>query len=481
MKFSLRISRIATIAVPALLLTGCMLGPNYKRVDNLTPGGYRAQTSESPTSNTLATMPWWDVFQDPQLQTLIRTAIENNHDIKIATIRVEEARDSLGVTNADLYPQVTANGSAARTRTADNSRAYIWPGGMPVPVSAYSNSYAAKLNLSYELDLWGRVRRSSESARAQVLSSEEDRRTVLSGLVTDVAKSYFTLLELDREMELTSATLGTRQKTLSLMELKRKHGTASDLEVNRYRAEVSSALATLAITKQTVAQNENALSILLGQAPQDIQRGAAFRKQSPIPNIPLGAPSDLLERRPDLKSAEQQLVAANARIGVAKAAFFPQISLTSQYGFQSSELKDLLKNNAEGWMIAAAASQTVFDAGRNWFTYKASKAACDRAVENYRKVILQALGEVSDALVAKEQSGEQYHQLQDQVRALQESVRLSDLRYQAGQSSYLDLLDAQRQLFAAEIQSEQARLSELLASVRLYKSLGGGTEPAPVQ
>ena len=256
-------------------------------------------------------------------------------------------------------------------------------------------------------------------------------------------------------------------------------GTASNLEVSRFRAEVSSTLATLAVLKEQAFQNENALSILLGQAPQEIRRGLSYKEQPPIPSVPVGLPTDLLERRPDLKAAEQQLVAATARIGAAKAAFFPRIALTADYGYQSLELDKLMESNSHGWLIAGAASQPIFEGGRNWFNYRASKARREQALQVYRKTVLQALREVSDALIAKQQSGEERREREGQVAALQDSVRLSDLRYRAGQSSYLELLDAERQLFTAELQLEQSRLEELLAAVRLYKALGGAVESAP--
>jgi outer membrane protein, multidrug efflux system len=431
------------------------------------------------------------VFKDPQLQALIRTALENNQDLKIATARVDEARAVLGIATADLYPQLDASGSAARTRTPDSLRTWASPPGVglsptgtltPTPGTmepARVNTYSAFLDLSYEVDLWGRVRRTRQAARAEWMASAENRQTVISSLVTDVARAYFNMLEMDREIEITSATLRTRQETLALMELRRKHGTASDLEVSRFRAEVSSTRATLAVLRQQAFQTENALSILLGQAPQDIRRGISFKAQPPIPTVPMGLPADLLERRPDLRSAEQQLVAATARIGAAKASFFPRIALTADYGYQSLELNKLLESNSHGWMIAGNATQPIFEGGRHWFNYQASKSQREQALQNYRKTILQALREVSDALIAKQQSGVQRRELQDQAQALQDSVRLSDLRYRAGQSSYLELLNAQQQLFAAELQLEQARLEELLSSVRLYKALGGGVELGP--
>jgi len=479
------ISRFVILIVPLALLGGCALGPNYKRPAHLAPASYRepaAATRQSVTSGTLlADTPWWDVFKDPRLQGLIRTALKHNQDLKIATARVEEARAALGIATADLYPQLDASGSAARTRTANPLRAVVPsptnPNGVLAP--ALSNSYAALLDLSYEVDLWGRVRRTRQAARAQWLANEQDRKTVISGLVTDVARSYFSLLELDREVEITSETLRTRQETLALMEIRRQYGTASELEVSRFRAEVSDTLATLAVLRQQVFQTENALSILLGQAPREIRRGLRFKAQPPIPSVPVGLPADLLERRPDLRSAEEQLAAATALIGAAKADFFPRIVLTADYGTQSLELSQLLQSNSQGWMIAGNAAQPIFEGGRHWYNYQATKARREEALQNYRKTVLQALREISDALVAKQQSGVQRHEREDQVQALQDSVRLSHLRYRAGEASYLEFLDAERQLFTAELQLEQARLEELLASVRLYKALGGGVDIEP--
>lgn len=483
--------RLSIILFPMALLAGCAMGPNYKRPAGLAPQSYREPAATTATTaavtvtsgTLLADAPWWEVFKDPQLQTLTREALARNQDLKIASARVEEARAALGIVTADLYPQLGASGSASRVRTPDAQRAMVSPPSPANPDGALAparvNSYSALLDLSYEIDLWGRVRRTRQAARAELLASEADRQTVVSTLVTDVARSYFNLLELDREIEITSATLRTRQQTLKLMELRRKHGTASDLEVSRFRAEVSATQAALAALRQLVFQNENALSILLGQAPQDIRRGIRFGQQPPPPTVPVGLPSDLLDRRPDLQTAEQQLAAATARIGAAKAAFFPRIALTADYGFQSLALNKLLESNSQGWMIAGNAAQPIFQGGRLWFNYKATQARREQALQNYRKTVLQALREVSDALVARQQSGEQRRELEDQARALQDSVRLSDLRYRAGQSSYLELLDAERQLFSAELQLERARLEELLAAVRLYKALGGGVQTAP--
>ena len=469
------IHRFFGLVVPMILLGGCALGPNYHRPANLVPAGFRAPVAmqQGATSGTLlAATPWWEEFKDPQLQTLIQQALDNNQDLKIATARVEEVRALLGIATADLYPQLSAGGSATRTRTP-NTLLPVSP-DPTVKVNPRSNAYAAMLDASYEVDLWGRVRRTRQAARADLLASAESRNTVISTLVTEVARSYFRMLELDREIEITSATVRTYQKTLELMELRRKYATASKLEVDRFRAEVSGSLATLSILRQQVLETENALNILIGQAPRDIRRGLTLQRQPAIPIVPVGLPANLLEQRPDLKAAEQQLAAATARIGAAKAAFFPRIALTAEYGYQSLELNKLLESNSGGWMIAGNAAQPIFQGGRNWFNYQASRAQREQALQNYRKSVLQALREVSDALGAKRQSREERLHRESQVNALQDSVRLSDLRYRTGQSSYIELLDAERQLFTAELQLEQARLEELLAAVRLYKSLGGG-------
>ncbi|NQU44742.1 efflux transporter outer membrane subunit [bacterium] len=467
-----------------LLVTGCAMGPNYQRPAELVPEDFRtasALTRAETTSLTLsADMPWWEVFKDPRLQSLIQTALVNNQDLKIATSRIDEARALLGITSSELYPALGATGSVTRSRTPASQRALIVP---PTPANPdgvysprYNTAYAALLDLSWEVDLWGRVRRSRESARAELLATAEARDTIVSFLVTEVARSYFALLELDREVEITSATLQSRERILYLRERRREQGLASDLEVRRFQAEVSGVRASLAVLEQQVFQTENALSALLGEPPQSIRRGLPFQEQPRIPTVPVGLPADLLERRPDLRAAEQQLVAATARIGAAKAAFFPRIALTASYGYRSTELKRLIESNSPGWLITGAAAQPLFEGGRNWFNYKATQARREQAVQNYRKTILQALREVSDALIARKQTALEREQRAEQVAALQDSVRLSERRYDAGQSSYLELLDAQQQLLAAELLWERARLNELLASVLLYKALGGGVQ-----
>jgi multidrug efflux system outer membrane protein len=474
-----RVARLTGAFVTLALLAGCALGPDYKRPGGLAPASYRqppAIAGQAPKVSLSATplgeMPWWEVFKDPQLQKLIRQALENNQDLKIAIARVEQAHAALGSAQAEQLPSVTANGSA--TRLSQSSA--LW---YPLLGSKRYNEYAALLDLSYEVDLWGRVRRSKEAARDALLSTDAARRTVVSTLVTGVAQAYFTLLELDSETRITSDTLRTRQETLKLMELRRKHGVASDLEVSQFLAEVAATQAALSAQQEAAFQAENALSILLGEQPGSIPRGISFRQQPIIPNVPVGLPSDLLNRRPDVVQAEQDLAAATARIGVAKAAFFPTIKLTGEAGFESLEFRNLLDKHNGMWTIAGSLSEPIFDGGSNWFNLKSKKALREQALQNYRKVILQALREVSDELVARQESAEQRLHRDAQVRALRDAVRLSDLNYRAGQSSYLDLLDAERQLFAAQVQLEQARLSELLSCVGLYKSLGGGVQIKP--
>ncbi|MBN1515503.1 efflux transporter outer membrane subunit [Candidatus Sumerlaeota bacterium] len=482
--------QLAALLMLLTLLGGCVMGPDYQRSAELAPEAYRNTIVEAPeaaTSGTLlADMPWWEMFQDPQLQVLIQTALEHNQDLKIAATRIEEARMMLGVAAADQYPVMGAKGLASRERTPDSFQSlYLIPGGGDEGGLGYgvaparSNYYSALLELSYEVDLWGRVRRSKEAARANLLASEETRNTIISSLVTEVARSYFALLELDRETEITSNTLSARDKTLALMESRRDQGVASELEISRFRAEVAGAKAALAVLQKQTWQGENALSILLGQAPQDIARSAGLHEQTLIPSAPAGLPSDLLERRPDVQAAEQQLIAATANIGAAKAALFPRIALTADYGFQSVELQDLLQNDNLGWSIAGAAAQPIFTGKRSWLYYKLVQARREQALQNYHKTVLQALHEVSDALIAKKQSALEREQREVQVEAIQNAVRLSGLRYRAGHAGYLELLDAEQQLYAAELLLERACLEELLSSIRLYKALGGGVETPP--
>ncbi|MBX3727692.1 MAG: efflux transporter outer membrane subunit [Candidatus Sumerlaeia bacterium] len=460
------------VFLAVILLAGCVLGPNYQRPERLAAESFRepaAVAGDAATTDTLlAAMPWWEVFEDERLQQLIGTALENNHDLMVAASRIEEARALLGITASEAAPHLSAGGSASRTRM---------PNGELPPVRA--NSYATLLDLSYEVDLWGRVRRSREAARAEVLASELDREALVSTIVTDVARTYFTLLELDREQQVATATLETRRRTLHLMELRREHGVASELDVSRARAELAATRATLSSLREAVFGTENALAILLGLAPHEMERGADFAGLPPIPRVPVGLPSELLERRPDIRSAEQRLAAATARIGAAKAAFFPRIALTANAGLRSAELGDLLEANSRTWAIAGTAAQPIFDGRRNWFNYQATKARQEQALHLYRRAVLQALREVSDALMAREQADQRVADFEEQVAALATAVRLSRSRYEAGESGYLDVLDAERQLFAAELQVERARLDALLASVRLYKALGGGVAVEP--
>jgi multidrug efflux system outer membrane protein len=467
-------SRHLPVFLALILLAGCVLGPNYQRPERVTAGSYRepaAVADDTATTDTLlAAMPWWEVFEDERLQQLIATALENNHDLLIASARVEEARALLGVAGSEAYPHLSAGTSASRTRM---------PNGDMAPMRA--NSYAALLDLSYEVDLWGRVRRTREAARAEVLASDLDREALVSTLVTDVARTYFTLLELDREQQVATATTETRRRALHLMELRREHGVASELDVSRARAELAATRATLSGLREALFGTENALAILLGLAPQEMERGTDFAGLPPIPRVPVGLPSELLERRPDIRSAEQRLAAATARIGAAKAAFFPRIALTANTGLRSAELGDLLEANSRTWAIAGTAAQPIFDGRRNWFNYQATKARQEQALQLYRRAVLQALREVSDALMAREQADQRIADFEEQVAALATAVRLSRSRYEAGESGYLDVLDAERQLFAAELQVERARLDALLASVRLYKALGGGVTAAKSQ
>lgn len=464
-------------------LTGCMLGPNYERPGGLTPDSFRgveSGTLVTSRTTTFADLPWWQIYRDPQLQELIRTALAENPDLLLMAARVEEAQANLGIVSADLWPQVGAQASASRTRTPEAMRQMVVPAA-PDGVFAPSrnNLFTATLYSTYELDLWGRIRRNREAATRQLEATEAEREAVVSGLITEVVRSYYTLLELDREMEITSATLQARLKTLELMEARRRHNIASNLEVSRYEAEVAATRAQQAELYQQIFQVENALSVLIGRSPQEIRRGLDFNLQPEPPDVPVGLPAAVLDRRPDLRAAEKQLEAATANIGAAKAAFFPSISLTGEAGFRSTALGDLLEADSFGWSIAGNVVQSVFDGGRRWYNLRATRARQEQALQNYRSVILNALREVSDALVARRQKHEQRLELIAQADALREAVRLVTLRFDAGQSSYLELLNAQQQLYAAEVRVERARLEEMLATVRLYKALGGGVVERP--
>jgi multidrug efflux system outer membrane protein len=451
----------------ALLASGCTAGPNYKRPTTAVPGSYRGATSNEAAQTQVATLgdqKWWDIFQDEQLRTLIRTALTQNYETRIAASRVLEAQAQLGITRADQFPNLSAGAGISDIRTAQSKF-----------LPAFETS-TGNLNLSaaWELDFWGQYRRATEAARANLVASEWARREVLSALVANVASAYFQLRALDLQLEISKRTLNSRQESLRLTQILADGGSTSLLDVRQAEQLVFTASAEIPVLEQEIEQQENSLSILLGQNPGDIPRGQALTEQRQPPEVPPGLPSALLDRRPDIQQAEAQLVAANAEIGVARAAYFPQISLSGAGGFQSSALTNLFSGPAGAWSFGASLTQPIFTGGRLRSQVRLAGARQQTAVLFYRQSIQGAFRGVSDALVAYHKTREFRAQQELLFRSAEDAARLSHMRYTGGVTGYLEVLTNETNSFSAELGVVQARLNELLAVVQLYQALGGG-------
>lgn len=453
------------------LLTSCAVGPNYKRPAVNTPAQYRQPTPVTPAEKqSLADTAWANLFQDQVITNLVQTALRQSNDLGAATQRVLEARAQLGITRSQLSPQISASGGFTAARTSSIGSFNFIPPGSNLAVS-YTQ---AGLNLAWEVDVWGRLRRLTESARAQYLAQEEARHAVTSSLIADVITGYLTLRELDLELEIARKTRDIAENGLKLTNLRNARGVATGLDVRQAEQLLYTATAQIAATERAITETENLLNVLLGQNPGDIPRGKPLVDLTGPPKIPVGLPSDLLERRPDIRQAEQTLIAANAQIGAAKALYFPQISLTGLLGFQSRALSDLFSGPARNQNIAPAGVLPIFNAGQLRNNVRLTEAQQREALSMYRKTIQTAFQEVSNALSDYQKNREQRSQEELLVKALQDTDRLSTLRYKGGLDSYLQVLDAQRNEFAGELTLAQLRKSELLSVVQLYRALGGG-------
>jgi outer membrane protein, multidrug efflux system len=451
----------------ALLASGCTVGPNYKRPTVVVPGLYRGTVSTEAAPTQLAALgdqKWWDIFQDEQLRTLIRTAVVQNYDSRIAASRVLEARAQLGITRADQFPSVGAGAGISDTR---NSQSKFLP--------AFETS-TGQVNLAaaWELDFWGRYRRATEAARANLVASAWARREVLSTLVANVASAYFQLRALDLQLGISKRTLNSRQESLRLTRILADGGSTTLLDVRQAEQLVFTASAEIPVLEQQIEQRENFLSILLGQNPEDIPRGQTLTEQRQPPEVPAGLPSALLERRPDIQQAEAQLVAANAEIGVARSAYFPQISLNGAGGFQSSALTSLFTGPAGAWSFGASLTQPIFTGGRLRSQVRLAEARQQTAVLSYQQSIQGAFRDVSDGLVAYRKTREFRTQQELLFKSAEDAARLSHMRYQGGVTGYLEVLTNETNAFSTELGLVQAQLNELLAVVQLYQALGGG-------
>jgi multidrug efflux system outer membrane protein len=453
--------------VIAALLGGCAIGPNYKRPVVAEPQTFRGQAMAEAAS--LADAPWWEVFQDPILKTLIQEALRNNYDVRIAAARVQEARANFRVSRSDLYPSLDYTAGVSRSKISPGIAGA--PGG-PAPNS--TNFYYGALVASWEVDIWGRIRRSNEAAWAAFLATEDARRGVWLTLVSDLAQAYFELLELDVQLDVARNSTDAYQRTYNIFQDRFQFGTASRLETARAEGALGGAQATIPQLESDIVAKENQIAILLGKTPAPIPRGTPMYAQPVVPTVPAGLPSTLLARRPDLRQAEQQLVSANARIGVAKAEFFPQLSLTALFGAASPEVSALTGGAATIWAVAGTLSGPLLNAGRTLGNYRASVAQWEQAKLQYEQAVLTALREVSDALTALGKLSEAETGQDRAVKALAQAVEHATDRYRYGLASYFEVLEALQQLYPAQNTLAQIRRDRLLSHVRLYKALGGG-------
>jgi multidrug efflux system outer membrane protein len=451
-----------------IALGGCSVGPNYKRPNTDVPTTYRTlepPAAASATAASLGDQKWWEVFQDEQLQKLIRTAQRQNYDVRIAAARVEEAEAQVGLARANQLPTVNVSGTGTGLRN---------PATGPIP--AYTFNYGRITgNAAWDVDFWGKYRRGTEAARANLLATDYARDEVNATLVANVAAAYFQLRELDLELSIAEKALASRNESLDLTKTLEEHGINSILDVRQAEQLVYTAAAEIADLKRRIAQQENLLSVLLGNNPGPIEpRGKELTDQPHAPGVPAGLPSALLERRPDIRQSEQLLVAANARIGAARAAYYPDISLTAQGGFLSNALGSLFSGGAGLWAFAGTITQPIFEGGAIRSNVRLTEAQQKEALLLYQQSIQGAFRDVSDALIAYQQTQEFTAQQQLLANAAQDAAQLSGKRYQAGTTNYLEVLTNETNYLSTQLGLAQARLNELLALVQIYKALGGG-------
>jgi NodT family efflux transporter outer membrane factor (OMF) lipoprotein len=464
--------RRSTLLLPVVLAGACTLGPDYTRPPIETPASHRGADTTGAGAQSLADLRPADLFQDPALTALVAAALEQNFDVRIAAERVLQARAALRIRRADQWPTLDASASVINTRASEAG-----PGAAAAGGDRDVTYTEAGFSVSWEVDVWGRLRRLTESARAQYAATEEGRHAVIMTLVADVMDTYLALRALDLELEIAHRTRDIATDGLRLTEARRERGVATALDVRQAEQLLFTARGRIASIQREITQVENALSLLLGRHPGDISRGVPLEALRGPAAVPAGLPSALLERRPDIRRAEQELIAANARIGAARAEFFPRISLTGFLGVQSRDLSDLLTGSAGLWSASAGAIAPIFNAGRTRANVQVAESVRRELVISYQRTIYNALREVSDALAAHRRTGEQRTEQERLVDALRASTRLSAQRYESGLDSYLQVLDAQRNLFQGELELARVRQQELASIVLLYRALGGGWNP----
>ena len=462
---------LATTAA-LLALTACAVGPSYQRPDVPVPEKYRGADVAPQEAASIADLPWWEVYRDPVLQGLIREALQKNQDLALAAARVQEAGALAGVAKADLWPQLAAEADATWGRL---SRQVYGGTALANPTGRFT----ASLGLSWELDIWGRVRNSRDAALADLLATEEARRAVVLGLVSSVASAYWQLRELDLELDIAKRNTAVRQGTVDLFDQRARGGVGNDLELNQARADLAVTAAAIPDTERQIAIVEHELCVLLARPPGPIDRGAALPSEAGQP-LPAGVPAALLQRRPDLVAAEQAVVAATKRVGVAVADRLPRIALSGSVGLDSLDAGKLFTPDAMMWSLGGGLFAPLFQGGRLTSLEDAARARLEQAVASYRGAVLTAQREVSDAAVSYRKLDAVLVQVQLQVTATTAAERLARMRYEGGVSNYLEVLDSQRQTYSAELSLARAQLSQLLYAVQLYRALGGGwQEPSP--
>jgi multidrug efflux system outer membrane protein len=464
-------------------LTGCAVGPNYKRPTVNVPVTYRESSADAiagadtkpqqseakpakiePASLSLGDEKWWDVFQDPELQRLIRTALKNNYDVRIAATRVLQAQAQLGITRADQLPSLSTGGNVTSQQS---------PKLGPIPAYELTQGQLTA-SAAWNLDFWGKYRRATQAARATLLANEWAQKEVTATLVANLATAYFQLRELDLELEISKRTFDSRNQSLQLAQTLEQHGINSLLDVRQSEQLVYTAATEIPDFQRQIAQQENAISILLGNNPGDVPRGLKLTEQAHAPEVPAGLPSSLLERRPDVRQAEQNLIAANAEIGVARAAYFPQISLTGTAGYESPALTNLFTGPAGIWTLVSSASQPIFEGGRLKSNVRLAEAQREQTLLTYEQTIQGAFRDVSNGLIAYRKNREFRIQQEHLLESAQDAARLSEVRFKAGTTDYLEVLTNETNSFSAALGLAQAQANELLATVQIYQALGGG-------
>ena len=462
------LSRSFRVTAFALVAAACAVGPDYKRPEVALPDKWRDPAAAAGPS--IANVPWWDLFQDPQLKRLIKVALEENRDLKIAVERIEEMRASLGITKADLYPKLGADIDVGGLHTSKGALSHLPDEG----TDSTTGLGVATLDLSWELDFFGKIRRATEAQRALLLASEEARRAVAIALVSDVATAYLDLRGLDQRLAIAQRTITSRKESVEYSKTRFEGAVTHEVDWRQAEAELHRVEALNFNLEKLAAQKENEISFLVGHNPEAIVRSTATEDQPVPPQVPADLPARLLERRPDVRRAEMELMSANARIGEAKAMLYPQFTLTASYGLASTDLSEFLNPASQTWRLFAGVLQPLFNAGKNKARIEMRESQNRQALYAYENTLLQALREVEDSLVGLRKAGEERGAQHERVTAQRRVLELADLRYRGGVSEYLEVLDAQRSLFNAELDEAGAATEHSKTLVRLYKALGGG-------